>query len=281
MVTPLPELIETDLTQQSILDILVAEVSAAVPEWTPTSADPFYAGLGAAAYRIFLLRSDFNQRALGILPQYATGQTLKDLGRLKGVSQGENETADAFRQRVLTGWEQSTLTTLPGIEAAARGASALVRDVYARHATPAWNSDNERLIELAVLSTTTTSPPGEPTSSLLTEVEDYMNNELRRFEFVRFSAIQPTLTSYDVTAELTYDAQVLTDTTAINRARASLDVFTEESRFLGVGITTDQLERALMVAGIREVDLTAPTANLAVSEITCYYPGTITLTATT
>ena len=56
-------------------------------------------------------------------------------------------------------------------------------------------------------------------------------------------------------------------------ARASLDAFTEARRFLGVGITLDRLEDALLIEGVDQVDLTAPAANLAAAEIVAYHPG--------
>ena len=280
---PLPDVIESDLTFQSILDLLVSEVSAAVPDWTPSPADPLYAALGSAAFQIFQLRQDFNERVLGLLAPYATGQTLKDLAGFKGVVPEENESDDTLRQRVLTGWEAQVGTTLPSIESQARAASTMVRDVAARYATPPYNAANERLIELAVLSTaaeTESTPPGLPAAGLLTEVADFMNEATRRFALVRFSAIQPTLTPYDVTARLHFDPQRLDQATALLQARASLDVFTEEQRFLGVAITLDRIEDALLVSGIDQVDLMAPAANLAAAETTAYHPGNISLSAT-
>jgi phage-related baseplate assembly protein len=250
-------------------------------------SEPVTQQLEVAAYREFILRQEFNDRAKGLLIAYASGSDLDHIGVTYYYTQrlvidaGDAtavppidpvyESDDNYRARCLIA-EDSFSTAGP--EAAykyhVRSASGDVLDVSVISPTPGQ-------VVVTVLSRI---GDGVPDAALLTTVDTALADDVRPMtDEVIVQA--PTILNYTVNATLTAYA-------GFNQANiqaastASLQTWINSQQLLGRDITVAGIKAALMVAGVHDVTLnntigTDLIANLIVADTEAAYCTGITV----
>lgn len=277
---PAPAVVET-LSFETIFAAMLADLQARDPAFTAlVESDPVYKLLQVCAYREMILRQRVNDAAQGVMLAYAVGTDLDNLGALLGVTRLQLDPGDPSHSIAPT--MESDADYRRRITLAPEGFSvAGPEGAYIYHALSAAPD---------VLDASATSPsPGEVVVSVLSRTGD---------------GTAPTATLDAVTATLSADnVRPLTDhvtvqgativpfaitgtrytyagpdsTVVLAASDAGLTAYLTESHRLGRDITLSGLAAAITVPGIQRVDLTAPTANLAIDRTQAAYCTAITL----
>lgn len=265
---PAPTVIE-QLSFEVIFAAMVADLQARMPDFDlPLETEPAMVVLQVAAYREFLLRQQFNDRARSVMTAYATGSDLDHLAVLVGVQRLTITPADPFtdtpavmesdtalRQRIVLAPEAFSVA---GPELAyvfhARSAHPDVLDASCTSPVPGE-------VVVTVLSR---AEDGTPSDAVLAAVEATVNARTVRplTDHVTVQAVTPV--PFTVAAAIyTFagpDADLI-----LAAAETKLAAFLAASRLIGRDITFSALNAALHVDGVQRVVLTAPTATLVVS----------------
>jgi phage-related baseplate assembly protein len=255
------------LSFETIVAQLVAAMQARLPSFDATiDSDPAVKILHVAAYREVLVRREAQDGALQLLVAYATGATLDHLAARMGVTRlvitpanadtgaaAVFESDDDLRQRVVLAPESYSVA---GPELAyvfhAKTASSVVIDASATSPVPGQ-------VLVSVLSSET--PDGIASPALLAQVRAVVTApEIRPLgdavtvasaEIVPY-AIDATIFPFDGP-----DADLLLAT-----GRAQLDAYVAECRKLGRAVRTSGIAAALRVAGVENVVVNAPPADV-------------------
>lgn len=263
---PAPVLVP-QLAFETILAELVAAVQAVLPSFDATiDSDPAVKVLQVAAYRELLMRRDAQDGAQATLVAYATGATLDHLAARMGVSrlvitpanlgtgaEAVVESDDDLRQRIVLAPESYSVA---GPELAyvyhAKTGSPLVIDASAISPTP-----GEVLV--SVLSGET--PAGAASDTLLAQIRAIVTaREIRPLgdqvtvasaEIVPY-AVDATVVPFDGP-----DADLL-----IATGRPLLDAYVADCHKLGRAVRISGIAAALKVAGVENVVVAQPAADV-------------------
>ncbi len=265
---PAPKIIE-ELSYETIFGAMVAQLRDLLPTFDATiESDPAVRILQVAAYRELLLRARVNDAGRGVMPAYATGSDLDQLGALMGIERkllvAANpltgtpaiwEIDDDFRRRIVLAPEGFSVA---GPEGAyifhALNAAPDVLDASAI-------SPNPGEVLVTILSRTGVASP-----ALVAAVQDYLSAETRRPLTDLVTVQSAAMVNYAVTASITTfdgpDAAIV-----LAEARARLAAYQDRSHRLGRDVTRAGLFAALCVEGVHNVILTAPAADVVVSRV--------------
>lgn len=278
---PRPELIEqtsTEAERQALIDATVERFAAfsALLE-----SDPAIKQAEAFAWRVAVLRQQFQDGAAQLLLAYARGAALDHLGALMGVTRlvvtpadpdtgtpAVLEADDDLRQRIALA---PASFSVAGPEAAyvfyARAADARVADATAISPSP-----REVIVTLLAAGGDGTAPP-----DLIAAVEAIVSSKPVRPLTDLVTVQSAALVDFAIDARLTLfagpDANLVAGT-----ARASLDSYLARSRRLGRDITTSGIIGALMVEGVQKVALVAPVGDVVCDRTQVAHPTAISVT---
>lgn len=267
---PAPTVIE-QLSYEDILAGMKADLVARMPAFdTLLETDPAIITLQVAAYREFLLRQEFNDRAKSVMLAYAGGSDLDHLAALVSVKRLVITPADplnnvpavmeddaALRQRVVLAPESFSVA---GPELAyvfhARSADPGVVDASCTSPTPGE----------VVVTVLGRDGDGTVSPQTIQAVTDSVNSRSIRplTDHVTVQNVAPVYFSIDAQI-FTYagpDANLI-----LNNARAKLDAYLTANRLIGRDISFSALNAALHVDGVQRVVFNSPLETLVISPI--------------
>ncbi|RVU03931.1 baseplate assembly protein [Novosphingobium umbonatum] len=298
---PAPTIVET-LDYETIRAALLATMVSLLPTWDASvESDPVVKLLEVAAYRELLIRQDFNERAKQTMLAYATGTNLTNLVALLGVERQADESDASLLARALLAPDAMSVA---GPESAYRyhvkTADSTVADVSAISPTP---TDIKALVETTLAAQGVSSAiratmraaldaatwPGTVTVSLLSASGDGTASAeqiatanaaldddvvpLTDLVVVQSAQIVP----YAITASLTlFDGP--DGDTVLAAAQASVAAYVANARALGRDINRTSIIAALCVAGVSNVALSSPAADLVMDSTQAGHCTGITIT---
>ncbi|HEX8583058.1 MAG TPA: baseplate J/gp47 family protein [Allosphingosinicella sp.] len=264
---PPPTIIEP-LSYAEIRAELLADLRARDPSIDVTvESDPLVKQAEVFAYRELLLRQTFNDRARQLLVAFATGANLDHLGVLFGVGRlvidpGDAEQGiaptmeadDALRERIVLAPESYSVA---GPEQAyifhAASADAAVADASAVSPAPGE----------VVVTVLARAGNGAAPAPLLAKVQAALSKPVRPLgDAVTVASAQ--IIPFAVEATLYTYAGPDTEL-VLTAARARVETYLAENRKLGRDITVAGITAALFVAGVQNVALPSPAADVLCS----------------
>lgn len=276
---PPPTIIEP-LSYVEIRAELLADLIAREPSIDVTvESDPLVKQAETFAYRELLLRQMFNDRARQLLVAFATGANLDHLGAIFGVArlviddgdpdQGIDPTLegdDALRQRIVLAPESYSVA---GPEQAyvfhAATADAAVGDASAISPEPGE----------VVVTVLARAGDGAAPAPLIATVTAALSRGVRPLGDAVSVASAEILTFAIEATLFTYAGP---DTgLVIAAARSRLDAYLAENRKLGRDITVAGITASLFVAGVQNVALASPAADVVCSLQQAGYCTSITI----
>jgi phage-related baseplate assembly protein len=263
-----PGIVET-IDFETILAAMLADLRARDSAFDAlVESDPAYKILEVAAFREVIIRQRVNDAARAVMLAYATGSDLDHLGALVDVARLElapgdadagipatMESDDDFRRRIQLAPEGFSVAGPTGAYVFhALGADPDVEDVAAISPSPG-------VVEIYVLSRGAT---GVPSPTTLANVDATLSAETVRplTDFVSVYAVD--VVSYTVEAEIDVadgpDQEVVRAT-----SQAAAEAYVTAQRKIGLPIARSGLFAAIHGAGVRNVNLIQPAADVDVT----------------
>jgi phage-related baseplate assembly protein len=267
-----PALVET-VDFEVVFAEMLADVQSRFPAFSAlVESDPAYKLMEVFAYRETLLRARVNDAARAVMLAYAGGPDLDHLAALFGVERlviveadleavppvaAVLETDTALRARVQLALEGfSTAGSRAGYVFHALSASGLVRDVSVTSPGPgevliavlSWEGDGTASPEIVdLVAAATSSERVRPLCSLVT-------------------VQSVALVEFEVSATLTIgsgpDSAVI-----VAAAQVALDAYLASARIVGGAIRRSALFAALHVAGVSQVVISSPSADVEPTDV--------------
>ena len=276
---PTPDVIE-NLDYEALLKAAIARLG---PDYVVSEADPAYKVLESAAYRELLLRQRVNDGARSVLLATARGRDLDNLAALLGVERQVVTPADPDaippveavyesdeRLRLRTQLAPSAISTAGPVSSYryhALAAGSQVLDVAVT--SPAPGS-----VTVTVLSR---EGNGQAGADLLAAVKAALNDESVRPLGDVLAVQSAAIVDYQVAAELTIGAGPDSDA-VLAAATAAVTAYADSARKIGRNVPRSALFAALHVAGVEAVDLTAPAADIAITNVQAAHATRIQVT---
>lgn len=282
---PPPEVIAR-LDFETIFAALKADLIARDPDLAPVldlESEPATKVLQVWAYRELLLRAEFDDAGRGNMLAFASGADLEQLAAFYGVTRAVVQVADPSATppvpEILEDDERlrrRTQLALEGFTTAGPrgsyhfwglGASPLVKDIGVL-------SPVAGQVEVTVLSTEGT---GVADAALQATVFAALNDDDVRPLTDQLVVQSATITTYDVVATLVLyagpDAALVSEA-----AQTAVNAYVDDHHRLEHDITISGLHAALHQAGVQNVDLTSPAADIVVGATQAAHCGSVTLT---
>ena len=247
-----PPVVE-QLSYEAILTAMTADLRARDPDFDAwVESEPVMKLLEIAAYRELLMRYRINAAARSVMLAYAVGADLDHLGALLGVTRSAGETDEQLRTR--TRLAPARVSTA-GSEASYRfwaTSVAGVTDVQVDSPSPG-------VVDVWVLGGD--APDGSPPPALVLAVADAVSGDTVRPLTDTVNAKTGRVLPYTVAATLTVAAGPDVETVR-TAAAAAVTAYARRQRKLGGSVPRSALIAALHVAGVVEVDLAEPAADV-------------------
>lgn len=263
---PAPTVVEA-LDYETIRAALIADTQTLLPTWDATvESDPAVKVLEVAAYRELLIRQQFNERALQCLLAYATGTNLDHLGALLGVSRLTDELGATFKARIQLAPDAFSVA---GPESAyeyhARSADSTIADASVISPSPG----------VVLVSLLSASGDGAATPEQIANVEAALSGArpLTDQVIVQSAEIVP----YAITAALTLFDGPDGDVVLAN-AQSAADAYVTAARLIGRDINRASIFAAIGVAGVSNIALSSPAADMPMDATQCGHCTALTLT---
>lgn len=263
---PAPTVVEA-LDYETIRAALIADVQTDLPTWDATvESDPAVKVLEVAAYRELLIRQQFNERAKQVMLAYAKDSNLDHLGALLGVERldGEDDTALLYRIQLAP-----DAFSVAGPESAyeylALSADSTIADASV-------TSPNPGVVLVSLLSK---FGDGTATADQIAHVEAALAGARPLTDQVIVQSA--TITPYTITAALTLfdgpDGDVV-----LSNALAGAQGYVAAARRIGRDINRANIFAAIAVAGVSNVALDGPAADMPMDDTHCGHCLAINLT---
>lgn len=277
---PAPDIIEA-LDFETILADAVTRMRTLMPAFEIRDSDPATKLLQLFAYAAQMLRQRVNDAVRAVMPAYAVGADLDNIAASFGIVRLTITPADDqlgiaavmesdadFRRRMVLAPEGYSVAGPEG----AYIFHALSADPDVLDASATSPSPGEVL--LSILSRTGN---GQASPALVEAVRIHASDQTRRPLTDYVTAQSAQIVEYAIDATITTfsgpDGDVV-----IASARAGLEEYTASSHKLGRDITRSGIFAALHVAGVQNVVLTAPAADIIISRTQAPYCTGITIT---
>ena len=246
---PPPEAVE-ELTFETIRDEILVSMSVQLPAWTQHPDDPLYKAIENFAYREYLIRQRVNANIRQTLLAFASGANLDHLAALVSLSRAEGEEDDDLRERFATSLVGLSVGTAAAIRANCFAAGVQVDDVQITVATNGQDITVYPASGGAALST-------DDQITLL----DYIADPARVHIGDTLTIGTITTHTYTIDASVTYDSRT-TDRVALEAAiRQAVYAFISEHQKVGSSVNLSILTDALVVDGVIDVSVSAPTSS--------------------
>jgi phage-related baseplate assembly protein len=280
---PTPDVVET-LSFETVFNAMLADLIERYPSFSAlVESDPAYKLLEVCAYRETILRQRVNDAARAVMLSFAKNSDLDQIAANFGVTRllveaGDPEAVpptedvyeddDSLRTRVQLSPEGYTTAGSEGSYVFhGLSADADVKDIQAISPTPG-------VVTVYVLSNI---GDGEASPDLVATVTAALNAENVRPLTDNVTVLSSSIVDYVITAELVlYDGP---DSEVVRTAAVeAVTAYAEEQNKIGRDVTLSGLYAALHQAGVQRVNLTAPTANLAIGDGEASYCTAINVT---
>lgn len=278
---PAPDVVET-LDFETILARLKADFLARWPAFDAfVESDPALKLLEVCAYQELVLRQRVNDAARAVMVAFAGGADLDQLGAIFGVLRREITPADPstnkpavleddsdLRRRILLAPDSYSVA---GPTAAyvfhALSASGDVADASATSPAP-----GEVLVSVLSIDGDGTAP-----QALLDQVEAAVGGDDVRPLTDQVTVQTAEIVEFAIAAQLTLYAGPDADL-ILGAATAGLQALLTDNRRIGRDITRSALFSALHVAGVQNVDLVEPAADIVIADTQAAFATAIDLT---
>ncbi|KQI67006.1 baseplate assembly protein [Loktanella sp. 3ANDIMAR09] len=283
---PAPQVVET-LDVEAIFARKRDALLALAPDLAPVLAlesEPLTMYLQRDAFDEVLLRAAVNDGARAVMPAYATGANLDQLAAFYGVARlvlapaqpdatppvaAVMESDSDFRSRMQLALEaQTTAGTVGSYLFFARSADPRVRDIAVANLAPG-------VVGIRVLAE---AGDGSAPADLLQAVETALNDDFVRPLTDLVQVESAVIVPYQVAATLTFydgpDSAVVLET-----SRAAVTAYVAARRLIGENVTRSGLFAALHGAGVQNVVLASPAADIEIDGTRAAFCTDITLTA--
>lgn len=278
---PAPGIIET-LDFEAIVAAALAQLQVYFPSFDATvESDPIVKVVQLFAWREMILRQRVNDAARAVMVAFAGGADLDQLGAIFGVSRREITPADPprgiaavmesdsdLRRRILLAPDSYSVA---GPTAAyvfhALSASGDVADASATSPAP-----GEVLVSVLSIDGDGTAP-----QALLDQVEAAVGGDDVRPLTDHVTVQSAEIVDFAIAAQLTLYAGPDADL-ILGAATAGLQALLTGNRRIGRDITRSALFSALHVAGVQNVDLVEPAADIVIAETQAAFATAIDLT---
>lgn len=281
---PAPKLVE-ELDAETILTDMKADLIARAPELAGVmdlESSVAVKILEGCAYRELLLRARVNDAGRAVMLAFATGSDLDHIGARYNVQRAVVQQADPdatppvpevleedtrLRHRIQLALEGlSTAGPTGAYTFHGLSADPDVKDIGIASSVPGQ-------VDVTVLSRL---GDGTPSVELITAVTNALNDEDVR-PLTDLIDVQPaTITAYTVDAILTlFDGP--DSALVVAAAQAAVQTYVEDHHRLGHDITISGLHAALHQAGVQNVALTLPAADLEIAPDTAAYCTSIAI----
>ncbi|NOW46711.1 phage-related baseplate assembly protein [Novosphingobium sp. SG751A] len=263
---PAPTVVEA-LDYEAIRASWVAHMQELLPTWDATvESDPAVKVLEVGAYREMLKEQQFNERALQCLLAYAKDSNLDHLGALLGVARltGEDDTAFLYRIQLAP-----SAFSVAGPESAyeylALSADSTLADASVTSPSPG-------VVLVSLLSKT---GDGTASASQIANVEAALAGARPLTDQVIVQSAQ--IIPYTITGSLTLfdgpDGDVVVAT-----SQAATQAYAAAARKIGRDINRANIFAAIAVAGVSNVALESPLADMPMDKTQCGHCVAIDLT---
>lgn len=266
---PAPEVIE-EIGFEALLQEMLDELAARMPELDVAVSDPAYKVLEVAAYWRMLDRQRANDRARRLLAAYAGGSDLDHIGvTYYGTERQAGESDAAYLRRMLLAYDSwSTAGSENSYVYHALGADPAVRD-----ATAINRGAGEVLITVLAAEGDGTAP-----QAVLDTVKAALDAERVRPLNDRVTVQSASVTAYQVRAELVLREGPSPEVVAA-QAKAAVEAYTEARHRLGEDVVRGAIEAALYVEGVERATLLEPLADIANDETQAAFCTAVEVTA--
>lgn len=270
---PPPEVIE-EISFETFLTELSADIkarfSAVGVDWDvdQLEVDSAIITAQAATYREMSLRSRINYVAQQGFLYFASGGNLEQLAAWLGVARMDGEDDDRLKAR----YRLATIGRSAGGPADRYRDVALAADREVR-AVAIWREGRDPTVNVAVLSN---SGNGEPTQALLATVEAALSQpdiQVVSDRYIVQSAIRRTV---NVSVAVRLDPTAL-DSVA-DAVAATIATKWQQQDLLGLDLTQAFLIQAADVAGVTNVEVVEPAADVSADENEAIGLGSVTVT---
>lgn len=267
---PPPEVIE-QVSFEAILEAMVADMIARFPAISPViqlESEPSRKMFEVNSFRETLVRVRINDAFRSQLLAFAAGADLDHLAAFYDVTRLSGEADDRLRARVILAISgRSTGGTAERYRYVAMTASPDVRDAIV------WRDASSPVVNVAIYSY---AAGGVAAPALISTVEAALNAETVRMVNDTLSVRSAVTQTRNIAADVWLLPQ--TPLAVFDGLEAQLRAdFTKEAG-LGFDLTRAWLTARLMRAGVQRVEITAPTADVAVEPYEALALGTVTLT---
>jgi len=263
-----PDVVET-LSFETIFAAMLSDLRARDTVFDAlVESDPAYKILEVCAYREVLIRARVNDAAKSVMLAYAAGTDLDHLAAAYGVDRLTDETDDALRLRVQLAPESWTCAGSAGAyRYHALSASAAVADATV-------DSPSAGEVVVTILSS---AGDGAPSAELLTAVTAALSAETVRPLTDNVTVKAAEILPYSISAVLTLytgpDAEVVRSTSEMAAV-----AFAAAQHKLGRDVTLSGLYAALHQAGVQNVRLVSPAADIEIDSDQASYCTSVAVT---
>jgi len=270
---PPPEVVE-EISFETFLSELAADIKARFAavgvDWDvdQLEVDSAIITAQAATYREMLLRSRINYVSQQGFLYFATDGNLDQLTAWLGVIRMDGEEDDRLKAR----YRLATIGRSAGGPADRYRAVALEADLDVR-AVAIWREGRDPTVNVAVLSN---AGNGEPTPALLAKVEAALTQPDVQVVSDRFSVQSAIRRTENVSVSVRLDPTAL-DSVA-DAVAATIASKWQQQDLLGLDLTQAFLIQAANIAGVTNVEVVEPAADVAAVENEAIGLDTITVT---
>lgn len=257
-----PDVVEA-LDYDAVVAAMTADLRARYPEFDAwVESDPALKLIEVAAYREMLVRHRVNRAARAVMLAFAAGTDLEHLAALYGVTRavvGTDPLVLESDARLLT----RVQTALSGLSTAGS------RDAYVHHALSADARARDVCVERTapgavrvVVLGGDADGDGVPSSAVVERVRDAITGDTVRplTDAVRVQAVE--IVPYTINATLTIESGPDPDV-VLAAARTAAEAHVRARNRCGVDVHRAAVSASLFVAGVTDVALTAPAADVA------------------
>lgn len=282
---PAPAVVETlsfETIVQEMRDRLV-EIFPSIVGVIDLESEPARKLIEVFAYRETLMRARINSSAQAVMLAYATGSDLDHIGAMFGVERflitpADDETVPPTPAVYETDDDLRRRTQL-ALEGFSTGGPSGAYIFHALSADPdvldaSAISPDPGDVLVTVLSRTGS---GAASPGLLAAVDDALNDEDVRPLCDAVSVQSAEIVMYQIEAALLFEAGP-DPATVIEAAEAAAAAYASAQHRLGKDITISGIHAALHRPGVARVDLSSPSANIAISDEQAGYCTSIALT---
>jgi len=262
---PKPQVVET-LDFDTIKADVLAEFQSRYGDFDAlVESDPAMKLMEVFAYKIMLLRQNFNERAVSMLLPFATGADLENLAAFFGVERLDGETDTALLRRVQLAPDSYSVA---GPESA-YVFHALSADVSISDASAIMAAPGEVLVSLLSATGDGTASAGQ-----IAAVEAILTHDEVRPLTDSVTVQSADIVGYAIHARL-HIAYGPDTALVLSTAQAALDTYLATRRRLGRLVSYSGHAGALQVAGVETLELLSPTADIAISRTQAAHPTSI------